>query len=228
MILFLKHIKVEGPGIFEYLLRQYFAAVNTVELWNNENLPPLAVCDAIISLGGPMNVYETNKYSFLAKEEEFLKRAIKRNIPILGICLGAQLLAKARGAKVAKASLKEIGWYNVSLTEEGKKDKIFKDLDKNLHVFEWHEDTFELPCKSRLLATSKSCHNQAVKFGKKAWGLQFHIEVDNKGIKKWCKHYKFKDYTDDFLKMYFVKKESYTRQAEIICRNFANVILENR
>ena len=102
-----------------------------------------------------MNVYEEDRYPFLRTEDLFIKEAIQRGKHILGICLGAQLIAKALGAKVTKAASKEIGWYDVSLTEEGSKDLLFASLPKVFPVFQWHEDTFEIPKWAKLLATQQ-------------------------------------------------------------------------
>ena len=103
MILFIKHIDIEGPGTLGEFFEQTAWTVKTVNLHKGEELPPLDLCEAIVSLGGPMNVYETDIYPFLEVEEDFLKNALKKNIPILGICLGGQLLAKILRGKVEKS-----------------------------------------------------------------------------------------------------------------------------
>jgi GMP synthase-like glutamine amidotransferase len=178
MIVIIKHISIEGPGIISEFFKNIPWEIKTFEL-DRENRLPEDLCgiNAIISLGGPMSVYEEEKYPFLKVEDKFLRKAIKEEIPILGICLGAQLLAKACGAKVKKAKHEEVSWYKVSLIEDGKKDLLFKGLSNELDVFEWHKDTFEIPNNGTLLASSHHCRNQAFRFGMNAYGFQFHIEV---------------------------------------------------
>jgi GMP synthase-like glutamine amidotransferase len=136
-----------------------------------------------------MNVYEEDKYPFLREEDLFIKEAIQRGKVVLGICLGAQLIAKALGAKVFKASVKEIGWYDVSLTGIGSSDPIFSKFPNTFSVFQWHEDTFEIPHAGKLIATSTSVPNQAFRYGENTYGLQFHLEVTEEMIKEWMKTY---------------------------------------
>lgn len=228
MILIIKHIEIEGPGT----LGEFFKATDykskIAELYNGEALPSLAECEAIISLGGPMNVYEEDKYPFLKDEDNFLKKAIKEEIPILGICLGAQLLAKACGAKVTKAAQKEIGWCGVELTQTGKSDRLFAGLPHKLSIFQWHEDTFALPESAAHLAQSKVCPNQAFRFGKNAYALQFHVEVTPDMIGSWVKAYAPKEsWVIDTQKMLIEagkKKAAFERQANLIYLNFIRMI----
>jgi GMP synthase-like glutamine amidotransferase len=184
MILFIKHAQTEGPGT----LGDFFSGTwqaETVELYRNEVLPSVDDCDAIISLGGPMNVYETKKYPFLEKEEELFRKALKKRIPLLGICLGAQLLAKVCGAKVTKAENREIGWYEIKFCEAAAGDPLFKSLGQGIPVFQWHEDTFEIPKSATLLASTTTCENQAFRVADFAWGLQFHPEMTKEMIETW-------------------------------------------
>jgi len=223
MILIIKHAKTEGPGTLGYFFGETDWKTKTVELWNKEALPRIDDCEAIISLGGPMNVYETKKYPFLKKEEEFLVKALKKNIPILGICLGAQLLAKVSGAKVTKAENKEIGWYEVRLTKEGKIDPMFKNMNQNLETFQWHEDFFDLPKQGALLATSSACKNQAIRVGCCAWGLQFHPEMTAEMISCWFGNNE-KLGKDKALINYYQKKNIYDKQARLMYLNFSRMI----
>jgi GMP synthase-like glutamine amidotransferase len=223
MILFIKHAKTEGPGTLGYFFGETDWKTKTVELWNKETLPRIDDCEAIISLGGPMNVYETKKYPFLNKEEEFLGKALKKNIPILGICLGAQLLAKAAGAKVEKAQIKEIGWYEASLTKEGKIDPMFKNMNQDLEVFQWHEDSFVLPKQAVLLATSSTCKNQAIRVGRSAWGLQYHPEMTAEMISCWFGNNEKLEKAKALIG-YYEKKNIYERQARLMYLNFSRAI----
>lgn len=232
--MFIKHIDIEGPGSIEKLFQNTAWNIKplefrTVDLSKGESLPDsLSGIKAIISLGGPMNVYEEDKYPFLKEEDRFLKKAIKEEVPVLGICLGAQLLAKACGAKVKKAPCKEIGWHKVDLTDKGKSDPLFGNLVLQLSVFQWHEDTFDIPKEGLLLATSDSCPNQAFRLGKNAYGLQFHLEVTPDMIESWISEYikeKHKNLeAKNMLIEAYKKRELYERQANLVFLNFARII----
>jgi GMP synthase (glutamine-hydrolysing) len=188
-VLIIKHIDIEGPGLIEDCLRQEKIPYQILNLKPNIHLPKLDGFTHIVFLGGPMNVYEEDRYPFLRDEDLFIKEAIQRGKTILGICLGAQLIAKALGAKVFRAPMKEIGWYDVSLTDEGTKDPLFSSLPKKFSVFHWHEDTFEIPKSGKLIATSSSVPHQAFRYGEKVYGLQFHLEVTQDIIREWMETY---------------------------------------
>jgi len=191
-VLIIKHVDMEGPGLIEDYLKEEKIPYRILNLNTGVRFPKLDGFTHIVILGGPMNVYEEDRYPFLKNEDLFIKEAIQRGKSVLGICLGAQLIAKALGAKVFKAPLKEIGWYDVSLTEDGSKDSLFSHLPKTLSVFQWHEDTFEIPNAGKLIATSTSVPHQAFKYGENAYGLQFHLEVTEKMIREWMESYELK------------------------------------
>jgi len=188
-ILIIKHVDIEGPGLIEYCLKQEKLPYQILNLTPRVHLPNLEEMTHIVLLGGPMNVYEEDRYRFLRDEDLFIKEAIQRGKAILGICLGAQLIAKALGAKVSKAPAKEIGWYDVSLTEIGSQDPLFSNLPKTFSVFQWHEDTFEIPKGGKLIATSSPVPHQAFRYGEKVYGLQFHLEVTEEMIGEWVETY---------------------------------------
>jgi GMP synthase-like glutamine amidotransferase len=188
-ILIAKHVDNEGPGLIEDCLKQEKIPYQVLSLESSLHLPRLDHFTHIVILGGPMNVYEEDRYPFLAEEDLFIKEAIQRGKSILGICLGAQLIAKALGAKVFKASVKEIGWYDVSLTRIGSIDPFFSHLPRAFSAFQWHEDTFEIPHGAILIATSPLVPHQAFRYGDNAYGLQFHLEVTQDIICEWMETY---------------------------------------
>src|SRR3989338_6438604 len=231
MILIVKHVSHEGAGtIEEFVVKKRFD-VRTLELYNGDAFPvELSGIDAVISMGGPMSVYEEDKHPFLKNEDVFLKEIIKHEIPFLGICLGSQLLAKAAGAKVVKAPKEEIGWFKVDLTKEGKKDSLFEGLDGPLDVFQWHGDTFDIPARGKHLAEAKDCRNQALKVGRRAYGFQFHIEVTKEIIADWVgRHFKGAKGTispadqkmiDDYARL----KTDFDKHASTIYENFLKIM----
>lgn len=188
-VLIIKHVDIEGPGLVGDCLKEENIPHRIINLETGDHFPKVDDLSHLVILGGGMNVYEEDRYPFLKNEDLFIKEAIQRGKSVLGISLGSQLIAKALGAKVFKAPLKEIGWYNVSLTEEGSRDPLFSILPKTFPVFQWHEDTFEIPKGAKLLATSTAIPSQAFRYGENAYGLQFHLEVTKKMIREWMESY---------------------------------------
>jgi GMP synthase (glutamine-hydrolysing) len=188
-VLIIKHVEIEGPGLIEDCLKEEKIPYQILNLESGVHLPKPDDCAGIVILGGPMNVYEEDRYPFLREEDLFIKEAIQRGKAVLGICLGAQLIAKALGAKVTKALVKEIGWFDVSLTGAGLHDPLFSRLPETFSVFQWHEDTFHIPSAGRLIATSNPVPHQAFRYGENAYGLQFHLEVTEEMIREWMKTY---------------------------------------
>jgi GMP synthase-like glutamine amidotransferase len=146
----------------------------------------LSEIEGVVSLGGPMNVYEEKEFPFLKEEDIFIKEAVKKEIPFLGICLGSQLIAKACGARVRKSPVKEVGWFKVALEPTVEDDPLFEGLAGSLEVFQWHEDTFDIPSGGVLLAKGGDCPHQAFRIGRSVYGIQFHIEVTERIIADWC------------------------------------------
>jgi len=227
--LIIKHEEIEGPGLIEYCLGQEKLSYQILELRSGVHLPKPDGFTHVVFLGGPMNVYEEDRYPFLRDEDLFIKEAIQRGKWILGICLGAQLMAKALGARVFRAPVKEIGWYDVSLTRIGSIDPLFRRLPKTFSVFQWHEDTFEMPHGAILMATSSLVPHQAFRYGENAYGLQFHLEVTQEMIREWMESYEeeFKSFqpSQPFSKAELVaeteiKIETYTRRGMGFLKHF--------
>lgn len=141
--------------------------------------------DALIVLGGPMNVDEEDEFPFLRWEKRIIRAAIDESVPILGVCLGAQLIAATIGAPVFHGAVKEIGWSPISITPHGQVDSLLGYLPENATVFQWHGDGFDLPNGAVRLASSVNYENQAFRFGKNIYALQFHLEVTPRMIDRW-------------------------------------------
>jgi GMP synthase-like glutamine amidotransferase len=228
----IKHIDIEGPGTFGDFLNDDGISYDVIDVFNGEPLPgSLSDTSAVIVLGGPMNVYEEDKHPFLKQENEFLKEVIENGLPTLGFCLGAQLIAKAKGALVKKNPQKEIGWFDVSLTENGLSDPLFQGFQGVCDVFQWHGDTFDIPDGAVRLAESDLCPNQAYRIGNNIYGLQFHVEVTDKMIYQWIDAYRDEVDSlkgivdpDQIIADTKTKSESYKAQARLFCANFVKLI----
>lgn len=154
---------------------------------NIEDSPLPAPTDysAIIALGGPQHLYTDGNRPYFLQEKAVIRRAIEEDIPFLGICLGGQLLAQALHAPIMRHTLTELGFFEVQLTDEGAVDPLFQDLPGYQLVFQWHMDIFDIPKGAVHLATGKHTFNQAFRFGRSAYGLQYHIELLPEMIDRW-------------------------------------------
>ncbi len=185
-ILALRHVPHEGLGLLEEIFRERGLVHQVLDL---PDQAPRAFqpgqLAGLVLLGGPMNVDDLGRYPFLGDEVHWIQRALAEHLPVLGICLGAQLLAKSLGAHVYPNRWKEIGWYPIDWTADAADDALFAGCAASPDVFQWHGDTFDLPPGATLLATSAACRQQAFRFGHSAYGLQFHIEVTAPIISQW-------------------------------------------
>jgi len=231
MILIIKHIDIEGPGTLGDFLKAQEEPFCIIELGAGGQLPAdPKVFKAVVVLGGPMNVDEEERFPFLKPENDFIQKVLKAEVPYLGICLGSQLLAKAAGARVVKSPVKEIGWYQVQLTAEGKKDPFFSGFRQEDPVYQWHGDMFQLPLNGQLLASAQGCPHQALRVGGNAYGLQFHVEITDKSIKEWCEEYCETDLpgrrtqAQSMMDDYWKHKKAFDAQAQRLYQNFLDII----
>ena len=151
------------------------------------SVPDIDQLGGLMVFGGAMNVDETEAHPYLLDERRLMRSAVDRGLPVLGICLGAQLLARALEAPVYRAPIRELGFKSVRLTEAGQGDPLLAAFAAGGPVFQWHEDTFDVPQGAELLAVGDDVFNQAFRFGPRAWGVQFHFEVDQAGIEEWLR-----------------------------------------
>jgi GMP synthase-like glutamine amidotransferase len=185
-VLVLQHIACEPPGVFEDVLRERGAALERVELDEGERLPSPGGHDAIVVMGGPMGVYDTEAFPWLVAEQRFLRDAIDAGTAVFGACLGAQLVAGCLGARVMPAPVPEVGILDVVLTAEGRADAVTGGLPERFPVLQWHSDTFDLPAGATLLASSEAYANQAFRVGIAVYAVQFHVEVTAAMLEEWA------------------------------------------
>lgn len=173
----IQHVDFEGIGYIESWAKDNKHQLSYSRLYEKEEFPSQIDFDWLIIMGGPMNIYEKDKYPWLTGEKQFIKESINSDKTVLGFCLGSQLIADVLGAKVKRNKDIEIGWFRVYLTDLGKTHAIFRDLDFSNPVFHWHGDTFDIPDKCEHIAYSEACNHQAFIFHDKVIGFQFHPEV---------------------------------------------------
>ncbi|MGF2040593.1 MAG: type 1 glutamine amidotransferase [Nostoc sp. CmiVER01] len=181
---YLQHVPFEGLASIEHWLTKKDHILSATKFYNDDSLPSVDDLDWLIVMGGPMNVYEDDKYPWLTLEKYFIEEAIKKNKIVIGICLGSQLIADVLGSKVYKGQEKEIGWYPIQMTIEAQSYPVFASLPANFTVFHWHGDTFNLPPGAVRLASSEVCANQAFIYGDRVLGLQFHLESTQDSVRQ--------------------------------------------
>jgi len=190
-VLALQQIWDDPPGVLGTIMEAYDIACDVVKV-EEAPIPDLSGYDALIVLGGPQNADEDDIHPYLTEEKRLLRHAIAQDIPYLGMCLGGQLLARALDAPVTRHHYAEIGFFEVQLTEEGKRDPLFDGLPGYQQVLQWHEDTFGIPDGAVRLATSEGAENQAFRFGRRAYGLQYHIELTPSMLDTWLHYPEYK------------------------------------
>jgi len=181
--LVLQHIACEPPGVYEDVLRDRGAELHRVELDAGEPLPDWREFAAIVTMGGPMSV--NDGIDWLDAEKTLIAQAVRAGTPFFGACLGSQLLAASLGARVYAGPAPEVGLLGVTLTDAGLTDPVFAGLPRELLTLQWHGDTFELPDGAVALASSAAYRNQAFRWGRRAYAVQFHLEVTSPMACEW-------------------------------------------
>jgi GMP synthase-like glutamine amidotransferase len=183
-VLTFRHVPFEDAGMIATVLQGHGTSVEYADLYLPGVTPPETTAfDGLVFMGGPMSVNDPLPY--LQWEMRTISSALERGQPVLGICLGAQLIAKAMGARVYRNTEKEIGFFEVQFAREAQDDPLFSGL-KDETVFHWHGETFDLPAGAVLLGSSARCRNQAFRIGERTYGMQFHLEVTPAMIADWC------------------------------------------
>lgn len=173
----LQHAAFEGPAAIQDWITGNGHTLTTTKLYRGDLLPSLPDFDFLIVMGGPMGVEEIQQYPWLAAEREFIRQSIDAHKYMLGICLGAQLIARACGAKVTRNIHREIGWFDVTIENQYLPEALHDVFPAKTEVFHWHGDTFEIPEGASHFATSEACRNQGFILYGRVIGLQFHIET---------------------------------------------------
>lgn len=185
---YLQHVPFEGPASIEHWATARGHAATATKFYRSATLPDIQDFDRLIVMGGPMNIHEDDAYPWLAQEKVFIRKAIGAGKTVVGICLGAQLIADVLGAAVYRNEHKEIGWFPIELTPYGRQSEIFGFLPERFTVFHWHGDTFTLPTGAVHLARSEGCENQAFLHNGRVLGLQFHLESTEESMEEIIKH----------------------------------------
>ena len=184
-IQYLQHVSFEGLGSIETWAKNNRREVRAVRLFAGEPLPDLQDTDLLVVLGGPMNVYDDTKFPFLAAEKRFIERAMRADKSVLGICLGAQLVADVLGAKVYRGEEEEIGWFPVeTINNEAASASSFSEIfPESFETLHWHGDTFSIPAGATHLLSSAGCAHQAFSYGSRVLGVQFHPEITPEAVR---------------------------------------------
>ena len=183
-VLIIQHVRAETPGTIGEILRAAHIPTKIVRVFEGEHVPAgLGDAAGLVVVGGPMGVYEQERYPFLRRELRLIEQALKKEKPILGVCLGSQLLAAGLGAEVKPGRRKEIGWHRLRVKKSASVDPLWVGIRPVFTAYHWHGDVFALPLGAVSLASSDMTRHQAFRYGKNAYGFLFHMEVTEKIIR---------------------------------------------
>jgi len=186
-VLVFQHIEIEHPGIFRDVMEEAGVAWTAVELDVGEPIPAFGGYDALLVMGGPMDVWQEDTHPWLVQEKTAIREAVQTHgLPVLGFCLGHQLLAEALGGRVGKMAQAEVGILDVDLTEAGRRDPLMQGLPATAKCLQWHgAEVVEPPPGATVLASSPVCPVQAFAMGGRAWGIQYHPEMTSTTVADW-------------------------------------------
>lgn len=184
-VLIVQHTHYEHPASIRRALESQGIPTLVAHVYKGHKLPGVKEISGVISMGGPMSVNDEDEHSWIAKECRLLRSAITAKLPVVGVCLGGQLIAKAMGVRVGANPRPEVGWHKIELNTKGLKDPIVSAAGPKPTVYHWHLENFELPPGAELLASSAHCPRQAYRIGKQVYGFQFHPEADSQLLREW-------------------------------------------
>jgi len=196
---YLQHVPFEHPGYMATWAEKHRFPLTCTKLYESTGFPDLSAFDSLIIMGGPMSVNDENIYPWLKEEKAFIRSAIDADRYVIGVCLGAQLIADVLGAKVFACRKKEIGWFPVSKTKAGKNNPLLRDMPDNLSVMHWHGETFDIPQGAVNLMKTEICEHQAFLYGEKVLGLQFHMEFTPESLMDMVKNCGNELIEDDYV-----------------------------
>ena len=212
---YFQHVPFEGPGCIEAWASECRHELKGHQLYLAPDFPDPDEVDWLIVLGGPMGVYDESDYPWLAAEKKYIGRMMELGKTVIGICLGAQLIAELAGAKVFPNPVREIGWFPVTQIPGANRANLLQGIDPQFTTFHWHGDTFGLPPGALHLFRSDACANQAFLLGERVLGLQFHFEVTPHSLAEMIRHGRHELIEDRFV------------QSETVISDCANLIQEN-
>jgi GMP synthase-like glutamine amidotransferase len=226
-ILILQHMLDNPSGYVGELLKGYGLAYQVIRADLEALSEDPQAYSAIIAFGGSQHVYETEKYPYFIPEASFIRQAITQDLPYLGICLGGQLLAYALGGTISKHHVSEVGFYTVPLTEAGQRDPLYHGLDSEQKVFHWHEDVFDLVDGCTLLASTPGTPHQAFRYGARAYGLQYHIEITPETLHQWLYHPALDETSPDPDVERMRAQETHLKQDFTVYHQHTEILLKN-
>lgn len=185
---YLQHVPFEGMGSIEGWVRRGGHTLSATRLYLDAPLPAVETLDLLVVMGGSMNIYEEANYPWLTEEKRFIEQAIATGRRVLGVCLGAQLLADVLGAKVYANMDKEIGWFPVETTQTASENGLFATFPRRIEAFHWHGDTFDIPSGAVHIARSAGCAHQAFVYDERVAGVQFHLETTQASAQQMIAH----------------------------------------
>lgn len=182
-----QHVPFEGPAAVEPYMKRKGHRVEVKKLFDGDP-PECRDADALVVMGGPMGVADEDKFAWLTMEKHAIETALSRDIPVLGICLGAQLMADVLGAEVHPMGYREIGWFPVEASDQFRQHPLGRSFPNSFTPLHWHGDSFAIPKQALELGSSEACANQGFVYGRKQVGLQFHLEFDHSSVQRLSKN----------------------------------------
>jgi GMP synthase-like glutamine amidotransferase len=219
---YVQHVPFETPAYICELAQACGDTVTGSLLFEKVEFPSLSEFDSLVIMGGPMGVYQEKEYGWLAEEKSFIEKAIAGGKSVLGICLGAQLIADVLGGRIFPGGEREIGWFPVNLTPEAGMMDLFKDVSPEFIAFHWHGDTFELPPRSRWIASSAAYKNQGFIYDNRVLALQFHLETTKESVEALVRNCK-----DEMTEGKWIQGEKEILEGVNRCIGAANGLMKN-